>query len=108
MNNKLYVGNLPSHLRTEQLRGNLYRLFENYGNIEKVFVVKNSPGGRTKAFGFVTFESAKAAKKALAEDGVRMKGRPLRVSFAKEKGTSGEEQTESFFTKLLKILRFKK
>lgn len=103
MKTKLYVGNLPCHLRIDHLRSNLYKMFSEFGKIEKVYVIRDKQRGSAKGFGFVTFESPKAAKQALSLDGTPMKGRPLRVSFAKEK-----EADLGFFQKMLKFLRIKR
>ncbi len=105
MKTKLYVGNLPCHLRIDHLRSNLFQMFSKYGKIEKIYVIRDKQRKTPKGFGFVTFESEKAAKQALELDGTPMKGRPLRVSFAKEKEKDLEP---GFFEKLLKLLRLRR
>lgn len=78
-NAKLFVGNLSYQVTTEDLRD----LFSQHGNVVDCIVLTDKFSGRSKGFGFVTFESveeAEAAKAALNE--YEFDGRNLKVSTA--------------------------
>ena len=55
---KLYVGDLPNHVRREDLEDT----FDRYGRLKSVWVARNPPG-----FAFVEFEDPRDAKDAAAE-----------------------------------------
>lgn len=77
---QLYVGNLSYRVHERDLR----RFFSKYGEISHLKVVKDRDTRRSKGFGFVTFDTVKAAKAALqACNGVTMSGRSIVVRFAK-------------------------
>lgn len=76
---QLYVGNLAYRVHERDLR----KLFGDYGDIASIRVVKDRRSGRSKGFGFVTFESAKSADSALAAHGESFMGRNLVVRIAK-------------------------
>ncbi len=61
--NKLFVGNLPWSIKTDQLRD----LFSQFGEIVEAIVIEDRRTGRSKGFGFVTFKTAEAADAAVAE-----------------------------------------
>lgn len=82
MNKKLFVGGLAWATNDEGLR----KAFEEFGAIEEANVVCERDTGRSRGFGFVTFEtedSAKAAQEAM--HGQEIDGRQLRVDFANSK-----------------------
>lgn len=83
--NKLYVGNFPFSVDESQLR----EVFEQYGEIEDLAMIKDRDTGRPKGFAFITFASQAAAEKALEQDGKDMGGRPLRVNVAQERPARG-------------------
>lgn len=63
-NNKIYVGGLPPDLKSEELK----EYFEKYGEIDEAFVVINKRnGGKSRGFGFVSFETEEALEAALKE-----------------------------------------
>lgn len=61
--NKLYVGNLPWGINNQ----GLYDLFAPYGAITEAVVITDRMSGRSKGFGFVTFENEADAERAAAE-----------------------------------------
>ncbi len=61
--NKLYVGNLPWGINNQSL----YDLFAPYGAITEAVVISDRMSGRSKGFGFVTFENEADAERAVAE-----------------------------------------
>lgn len=101
MAKKLYVGNLPINFRVEKLRQELQDAFSEFGDIEKIFLVRDKQNGRFKGFGFITFYDEAGAKHALTMDGYSIGGRQVRVSFAREKDAP---KKLSFWAKLKKAL----
>ncbi len=79
-NSKIYVGNLPYSANEAELE----EVFGQYGPVAEVKVIIDRATGRSKGFGFVTFEEDAAAKSALEANGQDMGGRALRVSPANE------------------------
>jgi RNA recognition motif-containing protein len=79
MSRKLFVGGLPWATTDESLR----KAFEEFGLIEEANVVCERDSGRSRGFGFVTFESADDAKTALeAMNDKEIDGRQIRVDLA--------------------------
>lgn len=77
---KVYVGNLPFSTDDEGLR----KLFESYGEIEEISIIKDKFSGRSKGFGFVVFKNDDDAKKAIGEmNDKEIEGRALKVNEAK-------------------------
>lgn len=78
---RLYVGNLPYSLRSQDLR----QLFESFGTVEDA-VVMMEPGNRdrSKGFGFVTMGSAEDAERAALEmNGREVEGRAIVCNIAR-------------------------
>lgn len=78
-NAQVYVGNLAYRVHERELR----RFFEKFGAINHLKVVKDRNTGRSKGFGFVTFENTKQATEALAAHGENLFGRNIVVRLAK-------------------------
>jgi|GEM_PF-588690 hypothetical protein len=77
---KLYVGNLPWSIDDRKLK----ELFESFGDITEAVLIKDKFSGRSKGFGFVTFEDDASAQKAISDMHEKdVDGRPLTVSEAK-------------------------
>ena len=65
--------------------------------ITQVTLMKDSETGRSKGFGFLTFQHAEDAKKALEQlNGFELAGRPMKVGHVTEK-TAGDFGGGSFF-----------
>lgn len=80
MNNKLYVGNLPYSVDSDQLRN----LFAEFGEITEARVITDRHSGRSKGFGFVEFTNEADAQKAIdAMSGKDVDGRNLVVNVAR-------------------------
>lgn len=78
-NNKLFVGGLAWETDDDGLTA----AFKEYGNIEEAKVIRERDSGRSRGFGFVTFDSAENAAKAMeAMNGQEVDGRQLRVDYA--------------------------
>ncbi|MEK6819407.1 MAG: RNA-binding protein [Nanoarchaeota archaeon] len=80
MSTKIYVGNLPFSFDSNSLKD----LFMEFGSVTEAVVISDKYSGRSKGFGFVTFESKEAAEKAVAEMNEKeVQGRALKVSEAR-------------------------
>jgi RNA recognition motif-containing protein len=77
---KLYVGNLPYSVTSDQLKST----FSEYGEIVDAVVISDKRTGMSKGFGFVEFANEADAQKAVeAMAGKDMEGRKLVVNFAR-------------------------
>ena len=85
MKNQLFVGNLSFSTTSEELKS----IFSEYGEVVEVKLPVDRETGRPRGFGFVTFESAEDAEKALALNGMKVNGRDIRVNIAEEKKSTG-------------------
>lgn len=80
MNNKLFVGNLPYKMTSEDLKA----LFAEFGEVVEAVILTDKFSGRSKGFGFVTManeEMAQAAIKGL--DQKDLEGRNIKVDVAR-------------------------
>ena len=83
---KIYVGNLSYNSTEDSLRGE----FSRFGGIDEIVIIKDRATGRSKGFGFITFDGPQAAESAVAEmNGVQLDGRAIKVSIAQEKQRTG-------------------
>ena len=79
MSKKLFVGGLA----WETTNDGLSAAFEPFGAITEAVVITDRESGRSRGFGFVTFEDGAAADKAMAEmNGKDLDGRSLNVNEA--------------------------
>lgn len=82
MGNKVYVGNLAFNIDSEGLK----KLFEKFGATTEAEVISDRYNGRSKGFGFVTFEKDEDAQKAIAEMNEKeVEGRSIKVNEARPK-----------------------
>jgi cold-inducible RNA-binding protein len=78
--NKLYVGNLSYSTTDAQLS----ELFGQAGSVVSASVIIDKRTGRSKGFGFVEFDSAESAKKAIDMfNGKDVGGRSITVNEAR-------------------------
>jgi len=86
MSNKLFVGGLSWDTNDETLR----QAFESFGSISESKVITDRDTGRSRGFGFVTFDAPADAQKAIAEmDGKEIDGRSVRVNEAQDRRGGG-------------------
>ncbi|MBN2587878.1 MAG: hypothetical protein JXR55_11345 [Candidatus Fermentibacteraceae bacterium] len=82
MNNKLFVGGLSWGTTDKELR----EAFEPYGSVAEAKVIKERDSGRSRGFGFVTFDNEDEATAAVeAMNDSELDGRNIRVDFAHDK-----------------------
>ncbi|MCF1429106.1 MAG: RNA-binding protein [Shewanella sp.] len=87
----LYVGNLPYRVH----EGEVKELFEQYGAVNSVRLVRDRKTGRRKGFGFVEMAEA-GAKEALAKlNDFNFQERTIKVREAKTQDTSDSDKAES-------------
>jgi len=73
---KLYVGSLHFNITEEMLRG----IFEPFGKIQSIQLIMDQDTNRSKGYGFITFNEAEDAKKALEQmNGFELAGRPIKI-----------------------------
>lgn len=78
----IYVGNLSYQMTEEDLQ----QLFEEFGGVTRVNIIKDRETGRSKGFGFVEMNDEEDGEKAIeALDGEENNGRNLRVNKARER-----------------------
>ena len=76
----IYVGNLNYKVEEDDLR----ELFDEYGEVSKVTIIKDKMTGQGKGFGFVEMAEQADAQKAIEElDGSEVMGRNIKVNEAK-------------------------
>lgn len=78
---RLYVGNLPYSVRTDDL----FKLFADFGKVmDAIVMMEQGDQDRSKGFGFVTMSTAEEAEKAAAEmNGKEVLGRAIVCNVAK-------------------------
>lgn len=82
----IYVGNLAFSTTEEELR----TLFEPYGPVDKVSLVRDRDTGQPRGFGFVELGNDEQAEKAIAAlNGQNVGGRNINVNEARPKVERG-------------------
>jgi len=79
--NKIYVGNIAFTVSEDDLK----QTFSQYGQIADIKLVIDRATGRSRGFGFITFEKQFDAEASLQLNDTDVKGRKISVSMAKEK-----------------------
>ena len=83
MSKKLFVGSLSWNTTSDELRN----AFAACGEVTEAKVVMNRDTGRSRGFGFVTYQSEQGAARAIETlDGSTLDGRSIRVDRANERG----------------------
>ncbi len=82
MSKKLFVGSLSWDTNDD----GLHTAFSPFGEISEAIVISDRDSGRSRGFGFVTFNDDEAADKAVAAlNGTELDGRTIRVDVAQAK-----------------------
>ena len=82
----IFVGNLDFNTSEEELR----RIFEAYGQVDRVSIMTDRDTGRSRGFGFVEMTNAEDGDKAIAAlNGTQLGGRTLNVNEARPKPERG-------------------
>lgn len=78
----IYVGNLSYTLTEPELK----QAFEAHGQVSSVKIITDKFTGKAKGFAFVEMPNSDEARNAIAQlNGADLKGRPLKVSEARQK-----------------------
>ena len=86
MSKKLFVGSLSWDTNDD----GLHRAFSVHGEISEAIVISDRDTGRSRGFGFVTFNEDEAADAAVAAlNGTDLDGRTIKVDVAQAKERSG-------------------
>lgn len=86
MAKKLFVGNLSWNTRDDTLKS----AFDRFGSISEAKVIMDRVTGRSRGFGFVTFDDDANADQAKTEmDGKDLDGRTIRVDFPRDREGGG-------------------
>ncbi|XP_075387242.1 putative RNA-binding protein 23 isoform X2 [Tenrec ecaudatus] len=87
---RLYVGALHSNITEDMLRG----IFEPFGKMDHVSLMRDSETGRSKGYGFISFSDSECARRALEQlNGFELAGRPMRVGHVMERPDGGTDIT---------------
>ncbi len=82
MAKKVFVGGISWNTDDDSLRV----AFEKYGDVTEAKVITDRDTGRSRGFGFVSFDNDDAALKAISEmDGQDLDGRTIKVNEAEDK-----------------------
>lgn len=82
----IYVGNLPYTTTEEDLGG----LFESFGPVKRVTIIKDRETGRSKGFGFVSLaDESQVAGAIEAINGMEVGGRVLKANGSEPKPRTG-------------------
>ncbi len=86
MSKKLFVGSLSWNTDDS----GLMQAFAPFGEISEAKVITDRDSGRSRGFGFVTFDDDEAADKAIAAmNDTDLDGRTIRVNVAQDKRRDG-------------------
>ena len=85
MSNKVFCGGL-AWATDEQ---GLQTAMTEFGPVREAKVITDRDTGRSKGFGFVTFEDATDADKAVAQGSIEIDGRSVRIDVANDKPRGG-------------------
>lgn len=78
----IYIGNIARETSEEEVK----TLFEAYGKVEKINLIRDNYSNMLKGFGFVDMPDKEEAENAIKGlDGQMFNGRPLTVNVAKPK-----------------------
>ena len=92
MGKKVFVGGISWNTDDEGLR----RAFERFGAVTEAKVITDRDTGRSRGFGFITFEDDEAASSAISEmDGQDLDGRTIKVNEAQDRPRSNFRPRDS-------------
>lgn len=86
---RIYVGSLHYNITEAMLRG----IFEPFGAIDSINLLKDPDTGLSRGYGFLTFTKSDDARRAIEQlNGFEIAGRPMKVANVTEKtaGSGGE------------------
>ena len=82
----IYVGNLAREVEEDDVRG----VFEAFGEVDSVNILRDRSTGESKGFGFVKMPAESEARKAIEDaDGSELKGLNIKVNEAHPRPAPG-------------------
>lgn len=88
----IYVGNLADEVSEDDLRG----IFDAFGQVESVNILKDRFSGKSKGFGFLEMPSRDEAQVAIKEaNGMDLKGTAIRVNEAHPRPSGSNHRRSS-------------
>ncbi|KAM4049645.1 putative RNA-binding protein 23 isoform 1-T4 [Anomaloglossus baeobatrachus] len=85
---RLYVGSLHLNITEDMLRG----IFEPFGKIENIQLLRELDTGRSKGYGFITFVNSECAHRALDQlNGFELAGRSMKVGHVTDRGDASND-----------------
>ncbi|XP_052816139.1 RNA-binding protein 39-like [Mya arenaria] len=79
---RLYVGSLHFNITEDMLKG----IFEPFGKIEDIKLIRDHETGKSHGYGFITYKNHEDAKKALEQlNSFELAGRPMKVGNVTER-----------------------
>ncbi|TKJ38295.1 MAG: RNA-binding protein [Planctomycetes bacterium B3_Pla] len=86
----IYVGNLADDVNDQDLR----EVFEAFGQVESVNIIKDKFSGESKGFGFIEMPSKDEGQAAIKDaDGTDLKGQAIKVNEARPRPSSGPRRS---------------
>lgn len=83
---RVYVGSLHFNINEAMLKA----IFEPFGTIDSVTLIRDSETQRSKGYGFIEYCNPESAKRAMEQmNGFELAGRPIKVGQVTEKGETG-------------------
>ncbi len=83
---KIFVGNLDFGIAEESIR----ELFEKFGTVERIDMVRDRDTGQPRGFAFVEMADSEGADRAISElNGTMLGSRAVNVNEARPKGAGG-------------------
>merc|ERR1711881_826955 len=83
---KLYIGSLHFNITEDMLKG----IFEPFGRIHSIQLMKDPETDRSKGYGFITYNEAEDAKKAMEHlNGFELAGTAMKVGHVTEQAPVG-------------------
>jgi RNA recognition motif-containing protein len=84
----IYIGNIDTELDEESLA----KLFEVFGKVDSIKIIRNRETNKSKGFGFVTMENSDDAERAIIElNNIELAGRRLVVQNASQKNDNNQD-----------------
>jgi hypothetical protein len=78
------------HIPNEMTNLDLFNFFSPFGNVISARIMVDNENGRSRGFGFVSFDSPRSATDAIVHmNGLQVGNKRLKVQHKKDKGTSG-------------------
>lgn len=89
----IYIGNLSFDVTEDELQ----KLFEEFGSVASVNIIKDRYTGNSKGFGFLEMENQADAEKAIKDlDGSEVKGRNIKVNQARPRDEKSKPKRRSW------------